>query len=122
MVTARRAGYPQAMSTSTVSTPTRRPLTLIAAVLLAGFGAFSIWVVASFGYLGFIASARRDWWTLQILIDLVISMSFAIGWMAADARRRGIKSWPYAVAALFTGSLAVLVYYVMRPAAPVARS
>jgi hypothetical protein len=97
--------------------PTPRPLSLIAAVVLATFGTFSTWVVVTHGPLGFLASAARDPWTLQLLIDLVISLSFAIGWMNADARRRGIRSWPYAVAAVFTGSLAVLAYCALRPGA-----
>lgn len=121
MVAPPRTGYLVVMTTPAVTTPTLRPLTLIAAILLAGFGAFSIWVVVQLGFGGLIESVQRDRWTLQLLIDLVISLSFGVAWMAGDARRRGIRSWPYAVAALFVGSLAVLAYCVRRPAAVVAR-
>jgi len=100
------------------TSPSIRPVTIIAAVLLAGFGAFSIWVIVTQGYFGFLTLAGREPWALQLLIDLVVSLSFGIGWMAADARKRGAASWPYAIAALFTGSLAILAYCVLRPATP----
>ena len=86
----------------------------IAALVLAAFGAFSIWVVATRGYLGFLELARDDRWALQMLIDLAIACSFAIGWMRHDARKRGIKTWPYIVMTILLGSIGVLVYVVRR--------
>src|SRR5690349_14973424 len=56
----------------------------VAALVLAGFGAFSVWVVASHGYFGFLTLAAHDRWALQMLLDLVIACSFAIGWMRGD--------------------------------------
>ena len=96
-----------------------RPLALIAAVVLAGFGAFSVWVVASQGYFGFLALAGREPWGLQVLLDLVIAASFAAGWMIADARRRRIAVWPYLVVTVFLGSIGILAYCVRRAFAPV---
>jgi hypothetical protein len=49
-----------------------------------------------------------------MLLDLVIALSFAIGWMRADARRRGIAAWPYFLVTLFLGSIGVLAYVVRR--------
>jgi len=107
---------------SSAATSTRssgRPLALVAALVLAGFGAFSVWVVASQGYFGFLALAGREPWALQILLDLVIAASFASGWMIADARRRRIAFWPYLVVTVFLGSIGILAYCVRRAFAPV---
>lgn len=91
-----------------------RPLTAIAALVLAGFGAFSIWVVATQGYFGFLEVAGRERWALQMLLDLVIALSVAVGWMRGDARKRGIAIWPYVVATVLLGSIGVLAYCVRR--------
>ncbi|HEY5926487.1 MAG TPA: DUF2834 domain-containing protein [Kofleriaceae bacterium] len=86
----------------------------VAALVLAAFGAFSIWVAAGYGFTGFLSLAAREPWALQMLLDLAIACSFAIGWMLHDAKKRGIKPWPYVVLTIFTGSVGVLVYVVRR--------
>jgi ABC-type amino acid transport system permease subunit len=118
MVAPRREGYVWIMTTAALPTASIRPLTVIAATVLAVFGGFSLWVVATGGYFGFVALAGRDRWGLQILIDLVISLSFAAGWMTADARKRGIASWPYVIATVVLGSLGILAYCVRRGFTP----
>jgi hypothetical protein len=90
-----------------------------AALLLAAFGAFSMWVVITQGYFGFIELAGREPWGLQMLVDLVIALTVAVGWMTTDARKRRIASWPYVVATVALGSLGVLAYSVRRAFAPV---
>jgi hypothetical protein len=49
-----------------------------------------------------------------MLLDLVIACSFGIGWMTADARKRGITTWPFIVATVFLGSVGLLGYVVWR--------
>jgi hypothetical protein len=51
---------------------------------------------------------------MQLLLDLVIAVGFGTAWMVADARKRRLTAWPYAVAAVFAGSLAILAYCVRR--------
>jgi len=127
MVAPRGADYPSIMTTTTatsspasIASPSgsapARPLTWIAGVVLAGFGAFSMWVVVTQGYTGFVALAGREPWALQMLLDLVIALSVAVGWMRGDARRRGIAIWPYVIATLVLGSIGVLAYLVRRAA------
>jgi hypothetical protein len=103
---------------STTSTPAAssplRLQTLVAAAILAGFGGFSLWVVYGHGYTGFLTLAGREPWALQMLLDLVIGLSFAVGWMRGDAKRRGLTVWPYIVVTLFLGSIGVLAYVVRR--------
>jgi hypothetical protein len=86
----------------------------VATVLLAVFGAFSTWVVATQGYFGFLEVAGRDRWALQMLLDLVIALSFAVGWMRSDAKKRGIAIWPFVIATVLLGSIGILAYCVRR--------
>jgi hypothetical protein len=86
----------------------------VAALVLAAFGAFSVWVAATHGYTGFLSLAAREPWALQMLLDLAIACSFAIGWMMRDAKRRGIKPAPYVVMTILLGSIGILVYTVRR--------
>jgi nitrate reductase NapE component len=105
-------------TTTAIPSPSIRPLPLVASLVLAVFGVFSIWVVATHGYFGFIALAGREPWALQMLIDLVISAAFAVGWMIGDARKRRIATWPYIVATVLLGSIGVLAYCVRRSFTP----
>lgn len=119
MVAPRRRGYLWRMTTTTaIPSPSIRPLSLVASLVLAVFGVFSIWVVATHGYFGFIALAGREPWALQMLIDLAISVAFAVGWMIGDARKRRIATWPYIVACVLLGSIGVLAYCVHRGFTP----
>jgi hypothetical protein len=104
----------QAAAMSSRAAPVSRLLTAIAAILLAGFGAFSIWVVATRGYTGFLELAGRERWALQMLLDLVIALSFAFSWVRRDARARGIAVWPYAIATVLLGSIGILAYCIRR--------
>jgi hypothetical protein len=86
----------------------------IAALVLAAFGAFSVWVVATDGFTAFLSLAAREPWALQMLLDLAIACSFAIGWMVRDAKKRGIAAAPFVVMTILLGSIGVLVYVVRR--------
>jgi hypothetical protein len=132
MVQPRAGGYWFRMTTTTatpasieprsrraVSEPRLRGPAVLAAALLAVFGAFSGWVVITRGYFGFVALAGRERWALQMLMDLVIALTVAVGWMSADARKRRIAIWPYVVATVVLGSIGVLAYCVRRGFAPI---
>ena len=87
---------------------------LIAAAVLVPFVAYSLWVVAGFGYTGFLALAWREPWAMQMLLDLVIACSFGLGWLFADARKHSITTWPFVVATVLLGSVGLLGYVVVR--------
>jgi hypothetical protein len=87
---------------------------LVAGVVLIAFTAYSLWVVAGHGYFGFLSLAGREPWAMQLLLDLVIACSFGIGWMHADAKRRGLSSWPFVPVVLAMGSIGLLAYVVWR--------
>jgi len=88
---------------------------LLAAIVLVPFAAFSSWVVWRHGYFGFLSLARAEPWALQMLLDLVIACSIAIGWMRADARKHGVNALPYVIATLALGSIGPLAYLVLTP-------
>ena len=88
--------------------------TIIAAVVLLSFSAYSLWVVAGHGYTGFLALAWREPWGMQMLLDLVIACSFGINWMIANAKRHAITTWPFVVTTIFLGSVGLLAYVVAR--------
>jgi len=107
-----------ALAAPTLAPTSLRTKTLVAALLLAAFGAYSMWVVLGHGYTGFLALASREPWGMQMLLDLVIACSFGIGWMTADARKRGITTWPFIVTTVFLGSVGLLGYVVWRGIRP----
>jgi hypothetical protein len=104
--------------TTTTSIPSLRKKALVAGVILAGFTTYSLWVVAGYGYTGFLSLASREPWALQLLLDLVIACSFGIGWMVHDARKYRIATWPFVIATLAVGSIGLLGYVAWRGFAP----
>lgn len=102
------------LACSTPQVTSLRVKALVAAVILAAFSAYSLWVIAGHGYTGFLSLAGREPWAMQMLLDLVLACSFAIGWMRADARKHAMPSWPFFVATIFLGSVGLLAYVVCR--------
>lgn len=123
MVRAVGRPYPGSMTTLTASpsdlsartTPSTVGRTaLLAVAVLVPFTVYSLWVVAGHGYTGFLTLAMREPWGLQLLLDLTIACTFGIVWMRADARRRGLTSWPFIPAVVTLGSVGLLGYLVWR--------
>lgn len=104
----------QAPFTATATTGALRSKALAALAVLALFGAYSVWVVAGQGLSGLVAVVSAEPWALQVLLDLVIACSFAVGWLVHDARRRSIAAWPFVIATLLVGSIGLLGYVVWR--------
>lgn len=86
---------------------------VVLAVLLP-FLAFSLWVVAQGGPLGFLTLAGREPWGMQMLLDLCIALFMVGGWMIRDARSRGMAAWPFVIATIAVGSIGPLVYLLVR--------
>lgn len=101
-------------SNSTQSTQSTRSTALAAGGVLTVFFAFSSWVIAQEGYFGFLTLAAREPWGAQILIDLALALVFVTGWLIRDARARGMNPWPYVIATPFVGTMAPLLYLVVR--------
>jgi hypothetical protein len=100
--------------TATAAPSSLRAKALTAAGILAVFTVYSMWVVLTLGYTGFLTLAMREPWAMQMLLDLVLACTFGVGWMVHDARPRGIAALPFIVATLFLGSVGLLGYVVWR--------
>lgn len=85
---------------------------ITATIVLLPFLVFSLWVVATEGFFGFLTVAGREPWALQLLLDLVIMAGFAVRWMVRDARAAGRNPWPFVAATVVVGSIAPLIYVV----------
>jgi len=74
------------------------------------------------GYAGIWQAGLESTGSLQILLDLAICCLIICSWINTDARSKGINPYPWFVAVLTTGSLAVLVYLIAREHRKPARS
>ena len=88
--------------------------TLLLALILLAFGAYSIYVMWDFGYLGIWRAGFANAAALQILLDLVITCLLISSWMIGDARAKGLKAWPFVGVTLAAGSFGPLLYLLYR--------
>ena len=91
-----------------------KPRTVITAVVLLAFTAYSLIVVFQHGYFGFATLAWHQPWAMQMLIDLSIALFLVSRWLKRDAQTRGINALPYLIALPFLGSISPLIYMVHR--------
>lgn len=83
-------------------------------VLFVDFFIFSTWVMWDIGYLGIWQAGMVSSGSWQILMDLAIACVLISSWIKGDAEQRGINPWPWIVATLFAGTLAPLMYLIVR--------
>lgn len=86
--------------------------------VLIEFALFSGWVMWEVGYLGIWQAGFASAGSLQVLLDLVICAGLIGVWLFNDARQRGMNPWPWLVATLLAGSLAPLLYLIVREQSP----
>jgi hypothetical protein len=89
---------------------------LVFGIVLLAFTAYTVGIVASHGYTGFLVLAAREPWGGQMFVDLVIALLLFASWMRGDAARQGLPFWPYFAAILTLGSIGALAYLVHRSA------
>ena len=89
-----------------------RPLQIL---VLAGFGAFSMFVMWEVGYLGIWQAGLASLGAQQVLLDLVVMSCIVMGLLWQDAQRTGRAFWPYALITLAAGSFGPLLYLLLRP-------
>lgn len=86
------------------------------ALVLVDFVALSVWALATGGGFGALVALHRESpWALQIAGDLVLALSMVSFFVWRDAKAHGRNPVPWLVATLFTGSIAPLLYFVLRP-------
>ena len=87
---------------------------LLLIVALVSFTGWSVWWIHDEGLIGLFHLLRDSDWGAQIFVDLGITLTVAWSLMAADARRHGLRLWPWLIATPFLGSIAVLAYLTRR--------
>lgn len=87
-----------------------RPRALVLLVVTLLFGALTAYALLDVGYWGIFDYHRHSSAGWQVITDLVIVCGLAIGWMLADARRKGRTAWPYVLLTLAAGSFGPLLY------------
>lgn len=83
-------------------------------VLFLAFTAYSLFVSAGHGPIGFVDVAIDGGWGTQVFLDLVIACSLFLTWMVRDAKERGLAAWPFVLAVFSVGSIGSLLYLVVR--------
>lgn len=81
---------------------------------LISFTLFSSYAMWQVGYFGIWQAGMASIGAWQILIDLSIACLIVMSWIIGDARKRGISAWPWIIATITLGSLALLSYLLWR--------
>lgn len=89
-----------------------RPLLIL---VLAAFGAFSLYAMWEVGYLGIWQAGMASVGAWQLLVDFVITSLILLGFVWRDARQTGRAFWPFAVLTLATGSFGPMLYLLLSP-------
>lgn len=84
-------------------------------LVLAAFGAFSLYVMWEVGYLGIWRSGMASLGAWQVLLDLVVTSCIALGFIWRDAQRTGRTVWPFALVTLAAGAFGPLLYLLLEP-------
>lgn len=84
----------------------------------AAFSAFTAWVFARTGPIGFFEQLLASPAGWQVLLDVTIALSLVMAWMWRDARREGRRFWPWVPVTLALGSIGPLLYLLSARRAP----
>ena len=82
--------------------------------IFVDFAALSLWAMWEVGYFGIWAAGFTSIGAVQILFDLVVCCILITSWLKKDADSRGINPYPWMIATFASGSLALLVYLLIR--------
>lgn len=91
--------------------------TVVAAVT-AVFAAYTGWVLARTGFVGFFEQLLATPAGWQVLVDVTIALFLVLSWIRRDAREKGRSFWPYALLTVGLGSIGPLLYLTLRPRRP----
>lgn len=81
---------------------------LVPALASLAFLVFSTVVATREGPFGFLVEHVRNGWGAQIALDLVLSVTVALLFVAPVARRVGVRVAPWVVLTVLTGSIGLL--------------
>lgn len=84
-------------------------------IVTTAFTAFTLWVLARTGLIGFyeqLLSTAAGW---QVFADIAIALVLVLAWVWRDAAQNGRRFWPYAILTLTLGSIGPLAYLLLQP-------
>ncbi len=85
-------------------------LWILCSALSVAFFFLTAYVIATEGPLGFVTEHSRNGWGIQIGIDLFSAATVALCFLAAAGRRLHLRTWPYVVLVLCTGSIGLFAW------------
>ncbi|MFK7931106.1 MAG: hypothetical protein AB8H79_23170 [Myxococcota bacterium] len=91
-----------------------KPAILLSMLGLVLLIPITVMALMDVGYLGIWAVGLNGWASAQVLVDLVLSCLVALFYVVPDARRRGVWAWPLVVLTVLLGSLALMMWMVVR--------
>src|SRR5512134_1266651 len=89
---------------------------LLLIAVTAAFSAFTFWVLAQTGLVGFYEQLLGTPAGMQVFADIAIALVLVLAWMWRDAAASGRRFWPYAFVTLMLGSIGPLLYLLLTPA------
>jgi hypothetical protein len=87
---------------------------LFLAFIALDFALLTGWAIYHHGIVGWIPDLLSTPIGITAGVDLTLALSIAWAWTWMDARRQGINPWPYLALTAGTGSLGLLVYFLVR--------
>lgn len=92
-----------------------RPMRLfVVTAAFVAFTAYTLYVMAGHGVVGFITLAAREPWALQLFLDLLLVLGLFSVWVLRDAKERNLPGWLYVALTMSMGSMGALAYLVHR--------
>lgn len=88
--------------------------TVALGVGIAAFAALTAQALMHGGLSGIIRPHFQSWGGAQVFSDLVILAFLSCLWIRADARKRGMRAWPYILLTILAASFGPLIYLLMR--------
>lgn len=102
----------ESRKTENILNDSRTKLLLIAVTV--PFTALTAAAVWQNGFLGIFEYQFKNFGGVQVLIDLIIALSFFIVWMWNDAKNGKRNPWPWIMLTLVAGSFGPLFYLISR--------
>ena len=84
------------------------------ALVLLAFVAYTLQVVLEHGFAGAFAASIANSASIQVVIDLVISVILIAIWVYRDASAKDLSAPLYAALVLCLGSIGTLIYLIRR--------
>lgn len=83
-------------------------------LLFLGVFGYTVFVLATDGYMAILQGGLASFGALQITVDLIAALLLVMMWIYHDARSRGKSPWPWILATCAIGTSAPLLYLFFR--------